>query len=99
MIYLLWSVILFSTAVITVVVPKLVILGILFLTAFILALSVILVRKLVISCILSSIFLILALYGSFLTTSFLLSHLAYLNQQEQVLIYRHLIYLLYYQTA
>ena len=99
MIYLLWSVILFSTAVITVVVPKLVILGILFLTAFTLALRVILVRKLVISCILSSIFLILALYGSFLTRSFLLSHLAYLNQQEQVLIYRHLIYLLYYQTA
>ena len=51
--------ILFSTAV---VVAKLVILGISFLTSFILALGVVLVAKLVISGILPSIFLILALY-------------------------------------
>ena len=85
--------VLFSTAVRTVVVAKLVILGILFLTSFILALRVVLVAKLVISGILSSIFLILALYTSLLTTSFLLHHLVYLNKQEQVLIYQYLIYL------
>ena len=57
---------------------KLLTLGILFstavrgspLTSFILALRVVLVAKLVISGILSSIFLILALYASFLTTQF-----------------------------
>ena len=56
---------------------KLLTLGILFstavrgspLTSFILALRVVLVAKLVISGILSSIFFILALYTSFLTTS------------------------------
>ena len=69
------------------------------LTSFILALWVVLVSKLVISGILSSIFLILALYTSFLTTSFLLHHLVYLYQQEQVLIYQHQIYLLYFSNC
>ena len=50
--------ILFSTAVGAVVVPKLVILGFLFLKSFILPLRVVLVAKLVISGTLSSIFLI-----------------------------------------
>ena len=59
-----------STAVREVVVAKLVILGILLLTSFILALRVVLVAVFVISGILSSIFLILALYLIFLTTSF-----------------------------
>ena len=58
---LLTSAILFSTALRAVVVAKLVILGILTLTSFILALRVVLVPKLVISDILSSTFLILAL--------------------------------------
>ena len=56
---------------------------------------VLLVAKLVISDICSSLFLNLALYKSFLTTPFLLHHLIYLNQQEQVLIYQHLFCLLY----
>ena len=61
--------ILFSTAVRAVVVAKLVTLGILFLTSFILALkAVAVVVKLMISGILSSIFLILTLYTFFLTT-------------------------------
>ena len=47
---------------------KLVILGISFVTSFILALTVVLVAKLVISGILTSIFLILASYKSVLTT-------------------------------
>ena len=66
-------------------VTKLVILGISPLTSFILALKVVLVAKLVISGILPQIFFILALYTSFLTAAFLLYHLVYLNQQEQVL--------------
>ena len=85
--------ILFSTAVRAVVVARLVILGLSFVTSFILALRVVLAAKLVISGISSSIFFISALYKSFLTISFLLHHLVYLN--EQVLIYQHLIYLLY----
>ena len=52
------------------VVVKLVILGICSLTSFILALRVVLIAKLVISGILHSIFLVLALYTSFLTTTF-----------------------------
>ena len=56
-IYLLWSGILFSTAVRAVVIAKLVILSISFLTSFILALRVVLVAKSVISGILSSIYL------------------------------------------
>ena len=55
---------LFSTAVTTVIVAKLVILLISPLTSFILALREALVAKLVISGILSSIFLILGLYTS-----------------------------------
>ena len=74
--------ILLSTAAVAVVVAKLVILSILFITSFILALRVVLVAKLVLSGILSSITLILALYTSSLTTIFLLHHLVYLNQQE-----------------
>ena len=75
--------ILFSTVVrAVVVVAKLIILGISAATSFILALRVVLVPKLVISGILSSIFLILALYSVFLTTSFLLHYLVYLNQLE-----------------
>ena len=68
-------------------VAKLEVLGILFLTSFILALRAVPVAKLVISSILSSIFT-LALQPSFLTKSFVLHHLVYLNQQEQVLIYQ-----------
>ena len=79
---------------------KLVILGISPLTSFILALRVVLVAKLVIPGILSSIFLILALHASFLTTLFfIVYHLVYLNQQTQVLIYQHLIYLLYFSNC
>ena len=81
------------------IVDKLVILGILFLTSFILQLREVLVAKLVRLSILSSRTLILALFTSFLTTSFLLHHLVYLNQQEKVLIYQHLIYLLYSSTC
>ena len=58
--------ILFSTALTAVVVAKLVILDILFLTSFILALRVVLVAKSVVSGTLSSIYFILALYTSFL---------------------------------
>ena len=73
-----------------VVVATSVVLGISFLTSFVLALIFVLVAKLVISGILSSIFLIL--------TSFLLHHLIYLNQQDQVLIFQHL-YLLYFSNS
>ena len=75
-----------SAAVRAVVIAKLVILGISFLTSFILALRVVLVAKLVISDILSSIFFILAFY-LFYQHYFLLHHLVYLSQQEKVLIY------------
>ena len=51
------------------VVPKLVILGISPLTSFILALRAVLVAKLEISDILSSIYLILPIYTSFMPTS------------------------------
>ena len=57
--------ILFSTTVKPGEVAKLVILGISFLTSFILAFRVVLVANLVISGILSSIFLISPLYASF----------------------------------
>ena len=77
----------------------LVILGISFLTSFVLALRVVLIAKVLISGILSSIVFTLALYIFFLTTSFLLHQLVYLNQQEQVLIYQHLIYLLYFSNC
>ena len=62
---------LFILALKAIVVAKLVILGISFLTSFILGSFISSVSsKLVISGILSSVFLILALYTSFLTTSF-----------------------------
>ena len=91
--------ILFLPTVRAVVVAKLSILGILFLTSFILALRVVVVvvAKFVKSGILSLIFLILALYINiwiyiyiyiyiffFSTNHFFLNHLGYLNQQEQV---------------
>ena len=88
--------ILFPTVVRTAVVAKLVILGISYLTSFILALRIVLIAKLIMSGMLSSIYLILALYTSFLTTTFLLHHVVSLNQPEKVLIYQHLIYLLYF---
>ena len=72
--------ILFSTALREALLAKLVILGISPLTSFILAFREALVAKLVTPVILSSIFFILALYTSFLTTSFLVHHLIYLNQ-------------------
>ena len=71
--------ILFSTAVRAVVVAKLVILGMSFLTSFILALRYALLAKFAISGILSSIVLILALYTSFLTTSFFTASLRLLK--------------------
>ena len=61
------------------VVAKLVLLGILFSTSFMLGSTVVLVAKLVISGILSSIVLILALYTSFLTTSFFTTSLSLLE--------------------
>ena len=85
------------TVVRAVLVTKLVILSILFLTPFVLALRAVVVANLVIPGILSSVFLILSI--SFLMTSFLLHHLVYLNQQEQVLIYQHVIYLLYFSNC
>ena len=103
--------ILFLPTVRAVVVAKLSILGILFLTSFILALRVVVVvAKFVKSGILSLIFLILALYiymyiyiyiyiFFFSTNQFLLHHLGYLNQQEQVLIYQNLVYLFYFQIS
>ena len=63
--------ILFSTAVNAEVVAKPLILGISVLTSFIFVLRIVLVAKLLISGILSSIFFILASYSVFLTTSFL----------------------------
>ena len=80
------SLISFILALRAAVVAELVIQGISFLTSFNLALRLVLVAKLVTSGILFSIFLILALYTSFLTISFLLHYLVYLNQQEQILI-------------
>ena len=64
------------------VVAKLVILGIPLLTSFNLALRVVLIAKLVTSSILSSISLILALYTSFLTTSFFTTSLSLLKSTE-----------------
>ena len=99
----LWTLgILFSTAVraVVVVVAKLAILGISPLTSFILALKEALVANFVISGTFSTLFLILALHTSLLTTPFFLLHnLLYLNQQEQVLIYQHVIYLLYFSNC
>ena len=97
---MLWSVflsklltlgILFSTVVRAVVVTKSVILGILFSNSFILALRVVLVATLVIS----GIFYLSIIYIFFNKTIFTAS-LNLLKQQELVLIYQHLIYLLYF---
>ena len=74
----------FLTALRAVLVAKLVILVISPLNSYILPSKVVLVATLQISGILSSIFFILALYTSFLTTSFLQHHLIFLNRQEQV---------------
>ena len=71
--------ILFSTAVRARVAAKLVILGILPLTSFILALREASVANLVTSGILSSIFFILALFTSFLMTSFFTTSLSLLK--------------------
>ena len=71
--------ILFSTTVRAVVVARLVILGISPLTSFILALRVVLGAKLVMSVILSLLLFILALYTSFLTTSFFTASLSLLK--------------------
>ena len=68
-----------------------------FLASFILAFRVALVAKLVISGILSWVFFILALYKSTLTS--FLTHVGYLNQQDQVLIYQHLIYLTHFSKC
>ena len=90
---LLCSGILFLTTVKAVVLAYLLILGILFLTPFLLALRVALVAKLVIPGISSSISLILTLHTSFsLQHYFLLQHLVFLNQQDQVVIQQHLFY-------
>ena len=83
--------ILFSTAVNAKVVAKPLILGIPVLTSIIFVLRIVLVAKIVMSGILSSIFFIVALYSVFLTALFLLHYLVYLNQYEQVLIYDYLI--------
>ena len=71
--------ILFSAAVNAEVVAKSLIFGILALTSFILVLRIVLVANLVISGILSSIFLILRSYSVFLTTSFFTTLLSLLK--------------------
>ena len=71
--------ILFSTAVSAEVVIRPLILGILALTSFTFVLRIVLVAKLVISGILSSMFLILALYSVLLTTSFFTASLSLLK--------------------
>ena len=71
--------ILFSTAVNAEVFAKPLILGISVLTPFIFVLRIVLVPKLVISSISSSIFFILALYSVFLRTSFLTTLLSLLK--------------------
>ena len=88
--------ILFSTAVRAVLVAKLVMFGIFPLTSFILALRGVLVAKLLISGILSSTFLNLALYRSFLTTSFFTRLLSLFKSTGVVLIFQYLIYLLHF---
>ena len=72
----------FSTVERAAAVAKLVILRISPLTSFILALREALVAKLVMLGILSSIFLMLALYTSFLVT-FWLHHFVYVNQRNR----------------
>ena len=93
--------ILFPTAVnavvvVVVVVAKLVLLGVSPLTSFILALRVVLVAKLEISSILSSIFFILALYKFFSATSFFITSLSLLKSTGVAFIFQYLIYLLHF---
>ena len=64
---------------------------------FILALRVVLVGTLVMSGILSSIYFYLI--ASFLMTSFFTISLNLLKSAKQVLIYQHLIYLLYFSSC
>ena len=71
--------ILFSTAVNAKDVAKPLTLGISFLISFIFVLRIVLVARLVISRILSSIFFVLALYSVFLTTSFLTTFISLLK--------------------
>ena len=66
-------------------------------TSFILALRVVLAAKLLISGTLSSIFLILALYTSFLTTSFFTTLFSLLKSTETGTNLQHLIYLFSFQ--
>ena len=94
-------------------VSKLILLGILFLTSFILALRVVsvaklvvsgiltfrIVSKLVMSGILSSIFFILALYTSFITTSIFTKSLSLLKSTGTGTNYQHLIDLLYFSNC
>ena len=111
--------ILFSKALRTVILAKLVILGIFFnliyfsitssssiqvwkidisfLTSFILALRVVLAAKLLISGMISSICLVLALYTSFLTTSFFTTLFSLLKSTETGTNLQHLIYLFSFQ--
>ena len=74
----------FSTAVRAILVAKLVILGIFPLTSFIFELAVVLVVTFLIWGILSSIFLILALYSVLLTTSFFTTLLSLLKSSGVV---------------
>ena len=76
--------ILFLTEERALVVARLVILGIFPFTSFVSGLREVFVAKLVILSISPSIYFTLALYTSFLTTSFLPHYLIYLNQQEKV---------------
>ena len=89
--------ILFSTAVTATVVANFVILGISILTSFILVFRVVLVPKL--SGILSSVFLILALYTCFLKTSFFTTSLSLLKSTGTGTIYQYLIYLLHFSNC
>ena len=68
-----------------------------FLTSFILALRVVLAAKLLISGMISSICLVLALYTSFLTTSFFTTLFSLLKSTETGTNLQHLIYLFSFQ--
>ena len=91
--------VLFSADVRAVLGAKLVILGILSWSLFILALRVVLVVKWVISAILSSIFFILALYAPFSTTLSFTTSLNLLKLTRACTNYQHLIYLIYFSNC
>ena len=91
--------ILFLIAIRAAAVAKLIILDISPLISFILALREELVTKIVILGILSSMLLILALYTSCLTTTFSAISLSLIKKQKQVVMYQHLIYLLYFSSC